>query len=73
MLMTHIPMDHLTSLAQQRRERLQSEAAAERLARVAQAGGGPSWLRRVLRLAPARPRRPDPDIGRSATGHDLCA
>ncbi|MFP5069822.1 hypothetical protein ACLFMI_09175 [Pseudonocardia nantongensis] len=73
MLMTHIPMDHLTSLAQERRERLLAEAAAERLARTARPGGRRSWLRRVLRLAPARPRRPDPDAGRSATDHDLCA
>ncbi|OLL74196.1 hypothetical protein Ae168Ps1_2584 [Pseudonocardia sp. Ae168_Ps1] len=46
MLMTHIPMDHLVALAEDRQRRLRQEAEHDRLVRVAR---GISRPRRLLR------------------------
>lgn len=63
MLMTHIPMDHLVALAEQRQARLREEADRYRTERLARGAAGPSpvgrlWLRLRARLTAAR--RPGP-------------
>ncbi|MYW70631.1 hypothetical protein GTW08_00625, partial [Pseudonocardia sp. SID8383] len=55
MLMTHIPMDHLVALAEQRQARLREEADRYRTERLARGAAGPSamgrlWLRLRARL-----------------------
>ncbi|WP_224402439.1 hypothetical protein [Pseudonocardia sp. ICBG1034] len=63
MLMTHIPMDHLVALAEQRQARLREEADRYRTERLARGAAGPSpvgrmWLRLRARLTATR--RPGP-------------
>lgn len=63
MLMTHIPMDHLVALAEQRQARLREEADRYRTERLLRGAAGPSaaerlWLRLRARLTAAR--RPVP-------------
>ncbi|OLL97703.1 hypothetical protein Ae406Ps2_4580c [Pseudonocardia sp. Ae406_Ps2] len=59
MLMTHIPMDSLVALAEQRQARLREEADRYRAARLLRGATGPSavgrlWLRLRARLTAAR-------------------
>ncbi|NWJ73571.1 hypothetical protein HX744_24130 [Pseudonocardia sp. ICBG1122] len=63
MLMTHIPMDHLVALAEQRQARLREEADRYRTERLVRAAAGPSpvgrlWLRLRARLTAARRQAP---------------
>lgn len=80
MLMTHIPMDHLVALAEERRQRLLAEAAQDRLVRAVRR---PSALRRLVHrfVGTGRPSGgapPDPArlrsrrTGAAAEDHDLC-
>lgn len=69
-----VPMDHLTALVRERRDRLHAEAAAERLARAARPGRGPGRLLRLLGLTPdPPPGRRGPGPAGTAADHDLCA
>ncbi|WFG44503.1 ATP-binding protein [Pseudonocardia alni] len=76
MLMTHIPMDHLVALAEQRQARLREEADRYRTERLARGAAGPSpvgrlWLRLRARLTAARRPGPagPPSPDRHRTGH----
>ncbi|WP_308817013.1 hypothetical protein [Pseudonocardia alni] len=75
MLMTHIPMDHLVALAEQRQARLREEADRYRTERLVRAAAGPSpvgrlWLRLRARLTAARRQAPagPPSPDRHRTG-----
>ncbi|WP_224392258.1 hypothetical protein [Pseudonocardia sp. ICBG1293] len=76
MLMTHIPMDHLVALAEQRRDRLREEADRYRTQRLLRGAAGPSaprrlWLRlRARRTASGRAR---PGAGGAGPAAGPCA